>query len=39
MTLGNHTYSHRNFNDLTIDEFQDQIIKGEVITPPPDGAT
>ncbi len=32
MTLGNHTYSHRNFNDLTIDEFQDQIIKGEVIT-------
>ena len=32
MTLGNHTYSHRNFNDLTIDQFQDGIIKGEVIT-------
>ena len=32
MTLGNHTYSHREFNALTIDEFQDEIIKGEVIT-------
>ena len=32
MTLGNHTFSHRNFNDLTIDQFQDEIIKGEVIT-------
>lgn len=32
MTLGNHTYSYRNFNDLTVDQFQDGIIKGEVIT-------
>ena len=32
VTLGNHTYSHQDFNDLTIDEFQDEIIKGEVIT-------
>ena len=32
VTLGNHTYSHGNFNDLTIEQFQDQIIKGEVIT-------
>ena len=32
MTLGNHTYPHRNFNDLTIDQFQDGIIKCEVIT-------
>ena len=32
MTLGNHTYSHRDFNDLTVDEFQDGIIEGAVIT-------
>lgn len=32
VTLGNHTYSHQDFNDLTIDEFQDEIIRGEVIT-------
>ena len=32
MTLGNHTYSHGNFNNLTIEQFQDGIIKGEVIT-------
>ena len=32
MTLANHTYSHRSFNDLTVDQFQDGIIKGEVIT-------
>ena len=29
MTLGNHTHSHIDFNRLTIDEFKDQIIKGE----------
>jgi peptidoglycan/xylan/chitin deacetylase (PgdA/CDA1 family) len=32
MTLGNHTYSHPNFNDLTSEQFQDEIIKGEVTT-------
>ena len=29
MTLGNHTYSHRDFNALTVDEFKDQIVRGE----------
>ena len=29
MTLGNHTYSHPDFNALTIDEFKDQIVRGE----------
>jgi len=32
MILGNHTYSHPDFNALTIEQFQDEIIKGEVIT-------
>src|SRR5262249_37152173 len=32
MTLGNHTYSHTNFNELTIEQFERQILKGEVIT-------
>jgi peptidoglycan/xylan/chitin deacetylase (PgdA/CDA1 family) len=32
MILGNHTYSHPDFNTLTIQQFQDEIIKGEVIT-------
>jgi peptidoglycan/xylan/chitin deacetylase (PgdA/CDA1 family) len=27
--LGNHTYSHPNFNDLTIQQFEDQIVRGE----------
>lgn len=30
--LGNHTFSHSDFNTLTIQQFQDEIIKGEVIT-------
>jgi peptidoglycan/xylan/chitin deacetylase (PgdA/CDA1 family) len=30
--LGNHTYSHPDFNQLTIEQFQDEIIKGEVVT-------
>jgi peptidoglycan/xylan/chitin deacetylase (PgdA/CDA1 family) len=30
--LGNHTYSHPDFNRLTVEEFQDQITKGEVVT-------
>ncbi len=32
MILGNHTYSHPDFNALTIDQFEDEIIKGEVVT-------
>jgi peptidoglycan/xylan/chitin deacetylase (PgdA/CDA1 family) len=29
MTLGNHTYSHPDFNAVTVDEFKDQIVRGE----------
>ncbi|HKG47499.1 MAG TPA: polysaccharide deacetylase family protein [Pyrinomonadaceae bacterium] len=32
MVLGNHTYSHPDFNRLTIEQFQDEIVKGEVVT-------
>jgi peptidoglycan/xylan/chitin deacetylase (PgdA/CDA1 family) len=32
MILGNHTYSHPDFNRVTVQEFQDEIIKGEIIT-------
>jgi peptidoglycan/xylan/chitin deacetylase (PgdA/CDA1 family) len=32
MTLGNHTYSHADFNALTAEQFQDEIVKGEVVT-------
>lgn len=32
MILGNHTYSHPDFNNLTVEQFEDEIIKGEVIT-------
>lgn len=32
MILANHTYSHPDFNTQTIEQFQDEIIKGEVIT-------
>src|SRR5687767_2837824 len=32
MILGNHTFSHPDFNALTIQLFQDEIIKGEVVT-------
>jgi peptidoglycan-N-acetylglucosamine deacetylase len=32
MILGNHTYSHPDFNRLTIEQFQDEIIKGDVVT-------
>jgi peptidoglycan/xylan/chitin deacetylase (PgdA/CDA1 family) len=32
MILGNHTYSHPDFNTLTIQQFEDEIIKGEAIT-------
>lgn len=29
MTLGNHTYGHRDLNALTIGEFEEEIVKGE----------
>jgi peptidoglycan/xylan/chitin deacetylase (PgdA/CDA1 family) len=32
MTLGNHTYSHPDFNRLTVEQFWDEIVKGEVVT-------
>jgi peptidoglycan/xylan/chitin deacetylase (PgdA/CDA1 family) len=32
MTLGNHTYSHADFNAMTVEQFQDEIVKGEVVT-------
>jgi peptidoglycan/xylan/chitin deacetylase (PgdA/CDA1 family) len=32
MILGNHTYSHPDFNTLTVKQFQDEIIKGEVVS-------
>jgi peptidoglycan/xylan/chitin deacetylase (PgdA/CDA1 family) len=30
--VGNHTYSHRSANNVPVDQFQDDIVKGEVIT-------
>jgi len=30
--LGNHTYSHPRFEDTPLEEFQDNVIRGEVIT-------
>src|SRR6185503_13916664 len=32
MVLGNHTYSHPDFNRLTVDQFEEEITKGEVVT-------
>jgi len=32
VTAGNHSYSHANFNTSTRSEFEEQIVKGEVIT-------
>ena len=32
MMLGNHTYSHPDFNRLTVEQFQDEIAKGDVVT-------
>jgi peptidoglycan/xylan/chitin deacetylase (PgdA/CDA1 family) len=32
MRLGNHTFSHPNFNDVSLAKFEDEIIKGEVVT-------
>jgi peptidoglycan/xylan/chitin deacetylase (PgdA/CDA1 family) len=30
--LGNHTYSHKSASNVPVDQFQDDIVKGEVIT-------
>jgi len=30
--LGNHTYSHPDFNQLTVEQFEQEILKGEVVT-------
>jgi peptidoglycan/xylan/chitin deacetylase (PgdA/CDA1 family) len=32
VVLGNHTYSHADFNSLSVPEFEDEIIHGEVVT-------
>jgi peptidoglycan/xylan/chitin deacetylase (PgdA/CDA1 family) len=32
MVLANHTYSHPDFNRLTVEEFQEEITKGEVVS-------
>jgi peptidoglycan/xylan/chitin deacetylase (PgdA/CDA1 family) len=32
MTLGNHTYSHADFNAMTVEQFQDEITRGETVT-------
>lgn len=30
--IGNHTYSHRSANNVTLREFQDDVVQGEVVT-------
>ena len=32
MMLGNHTYSHPDFNQLTVAQFEEEIVKGDVVT-------
>jgi peptidoglycan/xylan/chitin deacetylase (PgdA/CDA1 family) len=32
MILGNHTYSHADFNALTVEHFEEDILKGELVT-------
>ena len=32
MILGNHTYSHPDFNSRTVEQFQEEITKGEVVS-------
>ena len=32
MDLGNHTYTHAHFSDVTIQQFEDDTIRGEVVT-------
>ena len=30
--LGNHTFSHRDFNQLTVAQFEDEILQGEIVS-------
>jgi peptidoglycan/xylan/chitin deacetylase (PgdA/CDA1 family) len=30
--LGNHTYSHADFNALTVEQFEDEIVTGDIVT-------
>jgi len=32
VVLGNHTYSHRDFNQVTVEEFENEIAKGDVVS-------
>lgn len=32
LELGNHTYSHRDLNNMPLEEFQDDVIRGETVT-------
>ena len=32
MELGNHTYTHAHFSDVTIQQFEDDTVRGEVVT-------
>ena len=32
MTLGNHTYSHPDFNRLTVEQFEEEIAKGDAVS-------
>jgi peptidoglycan/xylan/chitin deacetylase (PgdA/CDA1 family) len=32
MTLGNHSFSHSDFNDLSAAEFENEVVRGDVIT-------
>ncbi len=32
LTLGNHTYEHNSFNSTTLQKFEDETIRGEVVT-------
>lgn len=32
VVLGNHTYSHPDFNRLTVEQFEEEILKGELVT-------
>lgn len=32
MTLGNHTFSHADFDKLSLQQYEDEIIRGEVVT-------
>lgn len=34
LDLGNHTYSHPNFDDVTIEQYEDQIVRGETTFAP-----